>query len=75
MDEKIYVFSKIILDIFKFNNFIPHETLIFDEKDPPYFRRSPPEDGIQQKWTFSLFCKNCGYGKNNFFGRREFIQF
>ena len=33
VDEKVCIFDKIILNI----NFIPHETLIFDDRDPPWF--------------------------------------
>ena len=35
IEEKIVVFDKIILNIF--HNFISHETLIFDNRDPPWF--------------------------------------
>ena len=35
IEEKIVVFDKTILNIF--HNFISHETLIFDNRDPPWF--------------------------------------
>ena len=33
-DEKVVIFSKTILSIF--HNFIPHETLLVDDKDPQW---------------------------------------
>ena len=38
--EEKFVFNEIILDIFA--NFIFHETLIFDGKDPPWFTNNDP---------------------------------
>ena len=34
VDEKVAIFKKTILNIFQ--NFIPHETLLVDDKDPPW---------------------------------------
>lgn len=34
INQKVENFSKTILNIL--NNFIPHETIVFDDKDPPW---------------------------------------
>ena len=36
-DEQVTVFSRTILNIMK--NFIPHETVVCDDKDPPWFNK------------------------------------
>ena len=33
VNEKVYIFAKTIKNIF--SNFIPHETILCDDKDPP----------------------------------------
>ena len=35
VSEKVVIFNKTVLNIF--NNFIPHETIVCDDKDPPRF--------------------------------------
>ena len=37
VDEKIYVFTKTLLNIVQ--NFIPHETIICDDRDPPWINK------------------------------------
>ena len=37
VNEKVNIFNKTILNIL--NNFIPHEILTCDDKDPPWFNR------------------------------------
>ena len=35
VDEKVLIFNKTVLNIF--SNFIPHEVIVCDDKDPPWF--------------------------------------
>ena len=35
VDGKVDIFNRTILNIL--SNFIPHETIVFDDKDPPWF--------------------------------------
>ena len=35
VDEKVLIFNKTVLNIL--SNFIPHEVLVCDDKDPPWF--------------------------------------
>ena len=37
VNEKVNIFNKTILNIL--NNFIPHEILTCDDKDPPWFNK------------------------------------
>ena len=37
VDEQVTVFNRTILNIMK--NFIPHETIVCDDKDPPWFNK------------------------------------
>ena len=36
-DEKVYFFTKTLLNIIQ--NFIPHETIICDDRDPPWINK------------------------------------
>ena len=35
VDEKVLIFNKTVLNVF--SNFIPHEVIVCDDKDPPWF--------------------------------------
>ena len=35
VDEKVLIFNKTVLKVF--SNFIPHEVIVCDDKDPPWF--------------------------------------
>ena len=37
VDEKVYFFTKTLLNIIQ--NFIPHETIICDDRDPPWINK------------------------------------
>ena len=37
VDEKVYFFTKALLSIIQ--NFIPHETIICDDRDPPWINK------------------------------------
>ena len=58
VNEKVFFFSNTILNIL--SNFIPHETIVCDDKDPPWFNRAI-KSLIQEKDTFNKYRKS----KNN----------
>ena len=35
VEEKVLIFNKTVLNVF--SNFIPHEVIVCDDKDPPWF--------------------------------------
>ena len=37
VDEKDFIFNKTVLNVL--SNFIPHEVIVCDDKDPPWFNR------------------------------------
>ena len=51
VNEKVSIFSNTILNIL--SNFIPHETIVCDDKDPPWFNRTI-KSLIQEKKTHSI---------------------
>ena len=51
VNEKVSIFSNTILNIL--SNFIPHETIVCDDKDPPWFNRAI-KSPIQEKKTHSI---------------------
>ena len=51
VNEKVSIFSNTILNIL--SNFIPHETIVCDDKDPPWFNRAT-KSPIQEKKTHSI---------------------
>ena len=58
-NEKVSIFSNTILNIL--SNFIPHETIVCDDKDPPWFNRTIKSLIQEKKDTFNKYRKN----KNN----------
>ena len=58
VNEKVSIFSSTILNIL--SNFIPHETIVCDDKDPPWFNRAI-RSLTQEKDTFNKYRKS----KNN----------
>ena len=50
VDEQVTVFNETILNIMK--NFIPHETIVCDDKDPPWFNKRIKS--LIQEGTLSL---------------------
>ena len=58
VNEKVFMFINTILNIL--SNFIPHETIVCDDKDPPWFNRAI-KSLIQEKDTFNKYRKS----KNN----------
>ena len=59
VNEKVSIFSNTILNIL--SNFIPHETIVCDDKDPPWFNRTIKSLIQEKKDTFNKYRKN----KNN----------
>ena len=59
VNEKVSIFSSTILNIL--SNFIPHETIVCDDKDPPWFNRTIKSLIQEKKDTFNKYRKN----KNN----------
>ena len=51
VNDKVSIFSNTILNIL--SNFIPHETIVCDDKDPPWFNRAI-KSLIQEKKTHSI---------------------
>ena len=59
VNEKVSIFSNTILNIL--SNFIPHETIVCDDKDPPWFNRAIKSLIQEKKDTFNKYHKR----KNN----------
>ena len=59
VNEKVSIFSSTILNIL--SNFIPLETIVFDDKDPPWFNRTIKSLIQEKKDTFNKYRKS----KNN----------
>ena len=59
VNEKVSIFSSTILNIL--SNFIPDETIVCDDKDPPWFNRTIKSLIKEKKDTFNKYRKN----KNN----------
>ena len=58
VDEKVYFFTKTLLNIIQ--NFIPHETIICDERDPPWINKE-----IKKLMLVSITSINCIYLSKN----------
>ena len=54
VDEKVNIFNKTVLDIL--HNFIPHETFLVDDKDPPWLTKTI-KNLINKKKSLSIFVK------------------
>ena len=59
VNENVSIFSNIILNML--SKFIPHETIVCDDKDPPWFNRAIKSLIQEKKDTFNKYCKS----KNN----------
>ena len=57
VDEKVYFFTKTLLNIIQ--NFIPHETIICDDRDPPWINKEIKKLTVEKKLVFkSYYCSN-----------------
>ena len=54
VDEKVYFFTKTLLNIIQ--NFIPHETIICDDIDPPWIKKEIKELMIEKNLAFKSYC-------------------
>ena len=62
VDEKVYFFNKTLLKIIE--NFIPHETIICDDRDPPWISKEIKKLMAEKNLAFKSYC--CS-NKNLFF--------
>ena len=53
-DEKVYFFTKTLLNIIQ--NFIPHETIICDDGDPPWIKKKIKKLMIEKNLAFKSYC-------------------
>ena len=56
VNEKVSIFSNTILNILSI--FIPHETIVCDDKDPPWFNRAIKSLIQEKKGTFNKYRKS-----------------
>ena len=54
--KKVNIFHNVILNIL--SNFIPHETLICDKKDPPWFNKKTKGIIQEKDNVFKIYCNN-----------------
>ena len=54
VEEKIYFFTKTLLNIFQ--NFIPHETTICYDRDPPWINKEIKKLMTEKNLAFKLHC-------------------
>ena len=59
IDQKVLIFNKIVLNIL-LNNFIPHEVIACDEKDPPRFNGKTKLLINEKLRTYNAYRKNIG---------------
>ena len=56
-NEKVYFFTKTLLNIIQ--NFIPHETIICDDRDPPWINKEIKKLMTEKNLAFKLYyCSN-----------------
>ena len=58
VDEKVLIFNKTILNIL--SNFIPHEVIVCDDKDPPWFNGKIKSLINEKLRTYNAYRKNIG---------------
>ena len=54
VDEKVYFFTKTLLNIIQ--NFIPHETVICDDRDPPWINKEIKKLMVEKNLAFKSYC-------------------
>ena len=54
VDEKIYFFTKTLLNIIQ--NFMPHETIICDDRDPPWINKEIKKLMLEKNLAFKSYC-------------------
>ena len=53
VDEKVYFFTKTLLNIIQ--NFIPHETITFDDRDPPWINKEIKKLMLEKNLAFKSY--------------------
>ena len=56
VNEKVNIFNNTILNIL--SNFIPHDILICDDKDPPWFNKKITGIIQEKNNAFKVYCNN-----------------
>ena len=54
VDEKVYFFTKTLLNIIQ--NFIPHKTIICDDRDPPCINKETKKLMFEKRLAFKSYC-------------------
>ena len=54
VDEKVYFFTKTLLNIIQ--NFIPHKTIICNERDPPWINKEIKKLMYEKNLAFKSYC-------------------
>ena len=54
VDEKVYFFTKTLLNIIQ--NFIPHEAIICDDRDPPWINNEIKKLMVEKNLPFNSYC-------------------
>ena len=54
VDEKVYFFTKTLLNIIQ--NFIPHETITGDDRDPPWINKEIKKLMLEKYLAFKSYC-------------------
>ena len=54
VDEKVYFFTKTLLNIIQ--NFIPHETIICDDRDPTWINQEIKKLLVEKNLAFKSYC-------------------
>ena len=56
VNEKVSIFTSTVMNIL--SNFIPHETIVCDDKDPPWFNKAIKSLSQEKKDTFKKYLKS-----------------
>ena len=56
VDKMVYVFNQTIINILC--NFIPHETVLFDDRDPPWMNKQIKRLIHEKKNIFNCYCRS-----------------
>ena len=69
VDEKVYFFTKTLLNIIQ--NFIPHETITCDDRDPPWINKEIKKLMLEKNLAFKSYC----YSNKSMFFFEKFKAF
>ena len=69
VDEKVYFFTKTLLNIIQ--NFIPHETITWDDRDPPWINKEIKKLMLEKNLAFKSYC----YSNKSMFFFEKFKAF